>query len=849
MKHLSKRKKHLLLTFACFVCAQTAYAQTFGRQARRCELEVYFTSQHEEDNIFQSSLTLNNNRKIPLSSWQVVWTFGRGNVIQSGSLQGALSLSQGSASGAPARVVNNGGNDEVAADGGVRTFSFNMLSNTTIFPEGARAIGDVSFNGLTCDRFGDSFANGAEQCPCHHLEELYCLQEEREDFYGIEAFAPEAELSTSPVGGSGFVEQCIASYCCGESFDDSPPAPPQEDVGLPSEVVPIVIYNNGTLLRGWRNLSNGGQFSLQGDEGRTSNTSISVQITDRDGALVLNSEMPFGPRYGDYSFDFHILGNEEVGQLLVEFYNLHATNFSTEPNTVGEDPVKFSEALLNFFVTQEESNRTSQVFSNASDAGWKLARIPFDVVSAAMEPEESWDTFALRDALGTLPPFNVDDIAIQTVTISDREGTVGEPGALPPEGPDSASPPPPEEQDTDSSSSVVVPVVIAVCVAVVVALGVGFGCLLYIRKRRREGQKGNVNRRKDTLGKSGTGNSWNRRTPAASSSRSGSGKNSTGANTRRFSHAPSQGQLDIEFDEEIELGEMLGSGAFGSVYRGSWNGRPVAIKMMHGMLFEESSRDLLNFQQEVSVLSRLDHDHIIKFYGACVQPPQVCLVEELAEGGSLHDLLHNSETKTPLSYSATLKLGEEIASAMSYLHPTVVHRDLKSQNVLLDRDGKAKICDFGIAKFKDHTFLTTRNVQAGTPSYMAPEMFAAGDVDEKCDVFSFAVLLWECITGKTPWESYTSPMQIIFAVGVQRVRPEIPVDTPVMLRQLIEDCWEHSPAKRPSFTQVLDRIQDELRCLGVKTVPRSNVNVQALGLDVPPTPPASEDMALIPESA
>mmetsp|Transcript_7775 Transcript_7775/g.48220 ORF Transcript_7775/g.48220 Transcript_7775/m.48220 type:complete len:171 (-) Transcript_7775:431-943(-) len=115
--------------------------------------------------------------------------------------------------------------------------------------------------------------------------------------------------------------------------------------------------------------------------------------------------------------------------------------------------------------------------------------------------------------------------------------------------------------------------------------------------------------------------------------------------------------------------------------------------------------------------------------------------------------------------------------------------------------------------------------------------------------FSFAVLLWECITGKTPWESYTSPMQIIFAVGVQRVRPDIPADTPVMLCELIKDCWEHSPAKRPSFTQVLDRIQDELRCLGVETVPRSNVNVQALGLDVPPTPPAAEDMALIPESS
>lgn len=107
-----------------------------------------------------------------------------------------------------------------------------------------------------------------------------------------------------------------------------------------------------------------------------------------------------------------------------------------------------------------------------------------------------------------------------------------------------------------------------------------------------------------------------------------------------------------------------------------------------------------------------------------------------------------------------LTLATDICSAMAYLHPNVVHRDLKPQNVLLDSHGRAKVCDFGIAKFKESTFMTTQNATAGTPAYMAPEMFEGVALTEKVDVFSFGVMVWESYTGSIPWKDYDNPMQV-----------------------------------------------------------------------------------------
>ncbi|KFM29252.1 Serine/threonine-protein kinase CTR1 [Auxenochlorella protothecoides] len=267
---------------------------------------------------------------------------------------------------------------------------------------------------------------------------------------------------------------------------------------------------------------------------------------------------------------------------------------------------------------------------------------------------------------------------------------------------------------------------------------------------------------------------------------------------------------------QVTLHDQLGSGAFGVVYRAEWNGHPVAVKVLQMTCRTHSSRELDSFKREVEVLSTLKHPHIVSFLAACTVPPNICIIEELATGGSLHARLHGkpgARKRRPLPYHELLGIAAGIADAMVYLHPKVVHRDLKSQNVLLDAEGRALVCDFGIAKFKDRTFVSTANGQAGTPAYMAPEMFDGAGITEKVDVFAFGVLLWEMLTGDVPWSHVPSPMQIIYCVGVMGQRLPLPPACPPVLRALIEACWAETPEQRPSFTTVLAELRGEAAAL------------------------------------
>ena len=245
---------------------------------------------------------------------------------------------------------------------------------------------------------------------------------------------------------------------------------------------------------------------------------------------------------------------------------------------------------------------------------------------------------------------------------------------------------------------------------------------------------------------------------------------------------------ELDFESEIEVEALLGSGAFGAVYRARWSrlgGARVAVKMLHNLGDTADGHGLASFQSEVALLQRLAHPNIVRFLGACLTPPNACLVEELVEGGSLHTFLHGPSGRrcTPAEFSS---MAQDIASAMAYLHTIpVVHRDLKAQNVLLDGGGRCKVCDFGLAKVKQHTFLSTLHIGAGTPAYMAPELFHGSGASEKVDVWAAGTLLWELWTGAVPWGHTTSPVQIIYAVAVQHQRLAIPDDCPPQVAQLM----------------------------------------------------------------
>ncbi|CAA0817768.1 Mitogen activated protein kinase kinase kinase-related [Striga hermonthica] len=255
-------------------------------------------------------------------------------------------------------------------------------------------------------------------------------------------------------------------------------------------------------------------------------------------------------------------------------------------------------------------------------------------------------------------------------------------------------------------------------------------------------------------------------------------------------------EWNIDFSE-ITIGTRVGIGFFGEVFRGTWNGLEVAIK-----LFLEQDLNVENiedFCNEISILSRTRHPNaVILFLGACTTPPRLSLVTEYMEMGSLYFLIHGSGLKKKLSWKKRLKMLCDICRGLMSIHRMkIVHRDLKSANCLVNKHWTAKICDFGLSRV-----LTTRPMKdtssAGTPEWMAPELIRNEPFTEKCDIFSLGVIMWELCTLNRPWEGVPSVQQVVFNVGNDGQRLEIPEGP---LGKLIADCWAE-PEERPSCQEL-----------------------------------------------
>ncbi|OVA08444.1 Protein kinase domain [Macleaya cordata] len=259
--------------------------------------------------------------------------------------------------------------------------------------------------------------------------------------------------------------------------------------------------------------------------------------------------------------------------------------------------------------------------------------------------------------------------------------------------------------------------------------------------------------------------------------------------------------------EGIQIGERIGLGSYGEVYRADWNGTEVAVKKF---LDQDLCGDALEqFRCEIRIMLRLRHPNVVLFMGAVTRPPNLSILTEFLPRGSLYRLLHRPNIH--LDEKRRLRMALDVAKGMNYLHtshPTIVHRDLKSPNLLVDKNWVVKVCDFGLSRLKHHTFLSSKST-AGTPEWMAPEVLRNEPSNEKCDVYSFGVILWELATLRMPW-SGMNPMQVVGAVGFQNRRLEIPEEVDPAVAQIICDCWQSDPNLRPSFSQlmsVLKRLQ------------------------------------------
>eukprot|EP00899_Mesostigma_viride_P012543 jgi/Mesvir1/2128/Mv16654-RA.2 len=263
--------------------------------------------------------------------------------------------------------------------------------------------------------------------------------------------------------------------------------------------------------------------------------------------------------------------------------------------------------------------------------------------------------------------------------------------------------------------------------------------------------------------------------------------------------------------EELQMLEKVGEGTFGEVFRGKWLGKEVAIKRMRTSSLTPSR--LLDFDKEVAILEKIRHPNCVLYMGFCLRP-QLCIITEFIAGGNLAARLaewRRTERGRPLGLPLVLKVARDVCLGMMSLHcrrPAMMHRDLKSTNLLVDGQWNTKLADFGISRILEDSLLPMTQA-IGSPGWMAPELFKGAKYDGKVDVYSYGIVLWELLSLSPPYAGMGldhEPLALIYKVCMERLRPTRPRAAPDLLWALIEDCWADDPASRPGFTSVLQRL-------------------------------------------
>ncbi|KAL0856635.1 hypothetical protein Bca101_061788 [Brassica carinata] len=282
---------------------------------------------------------------------------------------------------------------------------------------------------------------------------------------------------------------------------------------------------------------------------------------------------------------------------------------------------------------------------------------------------------------------------------------------------------------------------------------------------------------------------------------------------------------------DVYIGELIGVGSSSKVYRGLFKKvNPVSVKIFQPerastVTIEQKKK----FQREVMLLSKIKHENIVQFIGACIEP-KLMIITELMEGNTLHKFMLTTRPN-PLDLKLSISFALDIARGMEFLNANgIIHRDLKPRNMLLTRDQKhVKLADFGLAREETKGFMTS---EAGTYRWMAPELFSyealqngeKNDYDHKVDVYSFAIVFWELLTNKTPFKGKNN-IFVAYAASKNQ-RPSLD-NLPKEVGSILEACWAADPKARPEFKEITVSLMNLLRslCSDDDASPRSNAHV------------------------
>ncbi|VAH00197.1 unnamed protein product [Triticum turgidum subsp. durum] len=273
----------------------------------------------------------------------------------------------------------------------------------------------------------------------------------------------------------------------------------------------------------------------------------------------------------------------------------------------------------------------------------------------------------------------------------------------------------------------------------------------------------------------------------------------------------------VRATEDFDDKYIIGTGGYGKVYKARLqDGQLVAVKKLYQT--EEELDDQRRFHSEMEILSQIRQRSIVKMYGFCSHPAYKFLVYDYIQQGSLHRTLENEELATELDWHKRIALANDVAQAISYLHhecsPPIIHRDITSNNILLDTTFKAFVSDFGTARVLKPDS-SNWSALAGTYGYIAPELSYTSVVTEKCDVYSFGVVVLELVMGKHPRDlldgTLSNGEQVILVKDILDQRLTTPTTEENRLYLLIKlafSCLESSPQARPSMREAYQLLID-----------------------------------------
>ena len=261
---------------------------------------------------------------------------------------------------------------------------------------------------------------------------------------------------------------------------------------------------------------------------------------------------------------------------------------------------------------------------------------------------------------------------------------------------------------------------------------------------------------------------------------------------------------------QIEIEKQIGQGGFGLVYAATWKGSPIAFKKL--IVQELTKKIQKRLVQEIKIFSMLEHPNVVKMFGVVLDPKNIGIVMEYVPKTLFHTMFIEE-----VSFTVTekMKLLGEVLSAIAYLHSKdIAHCDIKCQNVLLDCDNLAKICDFGISIIKSSTEISSSAAAAappgqGTPRYSAPEVLRGELLSlaelKMTDIYSLSLVIYEVLVEEEVYENLKL-LQLMEHVGNKHLRPTLEgTGIPKPVRELLAECWIKKASSRPLINTLVKK--------------------------------------------